>query len=1325
MNEQRPWRTITIFVSSTFTDMEAERDYLNNIIANKLEHYFERKRISLKFIDLRWGVHTDKDEAKELREASVLKVCLDEIRRSRPFFIALLGGRYGWVPPHDRFLRILDNMDEEDRYLLRDGEGASVTALEILFGALGKQSLLKRSLFYFRDDASYNGMSPEEKAKYIDLTHSDRQSALKQKIRQECEANGLSDNIQTYHLQWEQGKFTGLDEWGNKLEAHLRHEIESEIAETQETTPQNWYEMEKLQHDIFVHKKTELFIGQKEILNTLLDFTTHETGVKILTGWACQGRSAIICQLYRTLTEQHDPNRVVLLHCAGISQHSRYTSRMFRRWSRLLCKALDKPFSDPEENSQQARTLFLDLVHEATQKGKKIVLLIDSSEEFYPSDDASNYSWLPDEACTVITTVMDNYLGAYGYIAEILENKPNAEVLPIPFMKREEARQLIVARCRNFHKTIGEELVEAILNRKADEVRNRPDEVPEEIYGYYFPYWNILLTDYLILMGHDDYEKARNSDEPDEEKKLENYLAQVISTISIDAGVMLINYFVPRLYAECGKNFTLTLLYLISLNYRGIREQDLAKLLGTQWDELAFAKFHYYLRSILTEDCETGAWNFAHPYIGKIFQMVLPEKNREEFYNGLARYYYSAKEDGGPDWAVKTMYYLFQADMKDLAAVTYASSICDEWNYLTPLTEEITERIKENPNTNLQWFIDMCCYPLEESDNLKGDNHFHSCLHTFIYKQLYEYTVNSLLPAIETIRKELALAFAIGIENKVTTYCRTEKTDDRNRLLNALYAELAYLYKENGDIENHRKYILLIQESSHKAPNNNDEPEEQALLEAELGTAEIEKKQYAKAVDHFRNAYRIFRQRYEKSPADSTACASMAYICIQLSDVYSQWKKENEYSDYLLEALSFLPFIKTDKEQNLRILGQLYDRGGLYYTRIGDTEQAERMIKKCSEIYRQLHQNNLNDNDDAVLLGIAYERMGTYYEELKEDFQSAYKYYLLQYETFRSVLDKDPSHVKCARFLAIAAEHLSAILCNTGREKEAVPYYQETISLIMDSDEKLWGSNEISRLAYANWALADILRRHPDMLEPDIKEDIIAMFFHDAAEWYLVGYQVTDEPEMFSNYIYTLYNLFTYYKDKNDKEMYPALEKAREAYRQRPSGCEIDEETRNILINEKTELKTDTPKQPETIEKLFAKGSYDEIVLKHVSHKNNAQESLLYGISLLRTNAFEKAEQEFLELIEYETEPETITTAIANLLLIYLLRQKTDQYRKVYSELTREQKTDSRITFLQNIYLKWKKETADTRPWHQRLFYKHTASPTVPLELPKPYGWIK
>ncbi len=51
----RPWQSFTIFISSTFTDMDAERDYLNNIIARDLEREFEKRRVSLTFVDLRWG----------------------------------------------------------------------------------------------------------------------------------------------------------------------------------------------------------------------------------------------------------------------------------------------------------------------------------------------------------------------------------------------------------------------------------------------------------------------------------------------------------------------------------------------------------------------------------------------------------------------------------------------------------------------------------------------------------------------------------------------------------------------------------------------------------------------------------------------------------------------------------------------------------------------------------------------------------------------------------------------------------------------------------------------------------------------------------------------------------------------------------------------------------------------------------------------------------------------------------------------------------------------------------------------------------------------
>jgi hypothetical protein len=38
----------------------------------------------------------------EARELQVLKVCLAEVRRCRPFLIVLLGDCYGWIPPADR-----------------------------------------------------------------------------------------------------------------------------------------------------------------------------------------------------------------------------------------------------------------------------------------------------------------------------------------------------------------------------------------------------------------------------------------------------------------------------------------------------------------------------------------------------------------------------------------------------------------------------------------------------------------------------------------------------------------------------------------------------------------------------------------------------------------------------------------------------------------------------------------------------------------------------------------------------------------------------------------------------------------------------------------------------------------------------------------------------------------------------------------------------------------------------------------------------------------------------------------------------------------------
>ena len=87
------WRTVRVFISSTFRDMHAEREELVKRVFPHLRKLCEERGVGLVDVDLRWGVTEE-----EAAEGKVLPICLAEIQRCRPFFIGLLGERYGWVP---------------------------------------------------------------------------------------------------------------------------------------------------------------------------------------------------------------------------------------------------------------------------------------------------------------------------------------------------------------------------------------------------------------------------------------------------------------------------------------------------------------------------------------------------------------------------------------------------------------------------------------------------------------------------------------------------------------------------------------------------------------------------------------------------------------------------------------------------------------------------------------------------------------------------------------------------------------------------------------------------------------------------------------------------------------------------------------------------------------------------------------------------------------------------------------------------------------------------------------------------------------------------
>ena len=118
---------IRLFVSSTFQDMQGEREGLRRAVFPIVREACEQRGIAFFEIDLRWGV-----TRAEAESGRVLAICLEEIDRCRPFLLGMIGGRYGWIDPAAA-ARLAGN----DRFsALREHAARSVTELELRYALL-------------------------------------------------------------------------------------------------------------------------------------------------------------------------------------------------------------------------------------------------------------------------------------------------------------------------------------------------------------------------------------------------------------------------------------------------------------------------------------------------------------------------------------------------------------------------------------------------------------------------------------------------------------------------------------------------------------------------------------------------------------------------------------------------------------------------------------------------------------------------------------------------------------------------------------------------------------------------------------------------------------------------------------------------------------------------------------------------------------------------------------------------------------------------------------------------------------------------------------
>ncbi|XP_056017514.1 uncharacterized protein LOC125672012 [Ostrea edulis] len=93
-----PRTIVRIFISSTFSDMRAERNILSREVFPKLKQFCLSKDLDFQVVDMRWGVTEDSQN-----DHSVEKICLQEVENCQqmslgPNFVAIIGNRYGFRP---------------------------------------------------------------------------------------------------------------------------------------------------------------------------------------------------------------------------------------------------------------------------------------------------------------------------------------------------------------------------------------------------------------------------------------------------------------------------------------------------------------------------------------------------------------------------------------------------------------------------------------------------------------------------------------------------------------------------------------------------------------------------------------------------------------------------------------------------------------------------------------------------------------------------------------------------------------------------------------------------------------------------------------------------------------------------------------------------------------------------------------------------------------------------------------------------------------------------------------------------------------------------
>ena len=574
LSESEKQRVVRVFVSSTFRDMYDEREELTKYVFPELRRRCKERRVEFVDVDLRWGVTEEQAERGE-----ALPICLAEIHKTRPYFIGILGERYGWVPG-----KIEEKVTNEHAWL-KSHPGKSITSLEIQYGILEDTKMKGLAFFYFRDPKTSEkieaDLSKKPDYKPDPKTSHDKLKVLKESILES-----------KYPVRENYPDHKSL---ANLVLENLWTVIDKRFPKEEVPTA---LEYERMGHEQFAAARTKVYIGRDEYFTQLNDHVNSTNPPLVLTGESGAGKSALISKWVTEYKKAH-PDEFMVLHFIGSTPESASYPKILRRimeeikireHKRLGKKGIGEKeegisFSSmggekdeiPSDPGKLVEVFPLWLARAAAMG--KCTIILDGLNQLEDKDNAPDLGWLPEfftENIRVITSTLK------GRSLDALK-KRNYQTITIQPFTIEERKKFIVEYLSRYSKKLSEPQTDHVASQ--DQTAN--------------PLYLRTLLEELRVFGI--YEGLDN--------KIKDYLkAQTVDD--------LFEMMLERLEADYErehKGLVKDVMTMLWASRRGLSEKEILGLLSIP--QAVWSPLHNALEESLVS--RSGLLTFFHDYLRK------------------------------------------------------------------------------------------------------------------------------------------------------------------------------------------------------------------------------------------------------------------------------------------------------------------------------------------------------------------------------------------------------------------------------------------------------------------------------------------------------------------------------------------------------------------------------------------------------------------------------------------------------------------------------------------------------------------------------------